>query len=154
MLTSLRHANLLRGGNDREGLADDSVLTGTTMSGDPMQDVLPEGGLIRKLWVGEAAKYRGHMLRLDPESRNSRFAGGVSDDFIRKYADLSQSLDAMIHGFFIGGMMRGAAELRPLGVRFPRQAGAAISVEKPGQSHGGGSALLRHTLLTACHRGL
>jgi hypothetical protein len=23
-----------------------------------MQDVLPEGGVIRKLWVGEAAKYR------------------------------------------------------------------------------------------------
>ena len=59
-----------------------------------MQDVLPEGGVIRKLWVGEAAKYRDHMLRLDPDSRNSRFAGGVSDDFIRKYAALSQSLAA------------------------------------------------------------
>jgi GNAT superfamily N-acetyltransferase len=119
-----------------------------------MQDVLPEGGVIRKLWVGEAAKYRDHMLRLDPDSRNSRFAGGVSDDFIRKYADLSQSLDAVIHGFFIGGMMRGAAELRPLGVRFPRQAEAAISIEKPWQSHGVGSALLRHTLLTARNRGI
>ena len=119
-----------------------------------MQDVLPEGGVIRKLWVGEAAKYRDHMLRLDPDSRNSRFAGGVSDDFIRKYADLSQSLDAVIHGFFIGGMLRGAAELRPLGAGFPRQAEAAISIEKPWQSHGVGSALLRHTLLTARNRGI
>ena len=41
-----------------------------------MQDVLPEGGVIRKLWVGEAAKFRDHMLRLDPASRNSRFGGG------------------------------------------------------------------------------
>jgi len=48
-----------------------------------MQDVLPEGGVIRKLWIGETAKYRDHMLRLDPASRRSRFGGGVSDDFIR-----------------------------------------------------------------------
>jgi GNAT superfamily N-acetyltransferase len=119
-----------------------------------MQDVLPEGGVIRKLWVGEAAKYRDHVLRLDPQSRYSRFGGGVSDDFIRNYVDLSIALDTVVHGFFIGGMMRGAAELRPLGQRFPRQAEAAISVEKPWQSHGVGSALLRHTLLIARNRGI
>jgi hypothetical protein len=33
-------------------------------------------------------------------------------------------------------------------VSFPRQAEAAIGVEKPWQSHGVGSALLRRTLLT------
>jgi hypothetical protein len=54
-----------------------------------MQDVLPEGGVIRKLWIGETAKYRDHMLRLDPASRRSRFGGGVSDDFIRGYVNLS-----------------------------------------------------------------
>jgi len=118
-----------------------------------MQDVLPEDGVIRKLWIGEVAKYREHMLRLDPQSRNNRFGGGVSDDFVRDYVDLSISLDAVVHGFFIGGMMRGAAELRPFGLRFPGQAEAAISVEKPWQSHGVGSALLRHTLLTARNRG-
>jgi hypothetical protein len=78
-----------------------------------MQDVLPEGGVIRKLWIGETAKYRDHMLRLDPASRRSRFGGGVSDDFIRGYVNLSVSLDAVVHGFFVGGVMRGAAELRP-----------------------------------------
>jgi GNAT superfamily N-acetyltransferase len=119
-----------------------------------MQDVLPEGGVIRKLWIGEAEKYRDHMLRLDPTSRHSRFGGGVSDEFIRNYADLTHALDAIVHGFFLDGQMRGAAELRPLGLRFPRQAEAAISVEKPWQSHGVGSALLRHTLLTARNRGI
>ena len=118
-----------------------------------MQDVLPEGGAIRKLWVGEGAKYRDHMLRLDPASRQSRFGGGVSDDFIRSYVDLSISLDAVVHGFFIGGLMRAAAELRPLGLRFPGQAEAAMSVEKSWQSHGVGSALLRRTLLAARNRG-
>jgi GNAT superfamily N-acetyltransferase len=93
------------------------------------------------------------MLRLDATSRHSRFAGGVSDEFVRNYVDLSISLDAVVHGFFVGGMMRGAAELRPLGVRLPGQAEAAISVEKPWQSHGVGSALLRRTLLAARNRG-
>ncbi len=119
-----------------------------------MQDVLPEGGTIRKLWIGETAKYREHILRLDPQSRRNRFAGGVSDDFIRRYVDLCTSLDAVVYGFFVDGVMRGAAELRPLGMRFPRQAEAAISVEKPWQSHGVGSALLRQTLLAARNRGI
>ncbi len=118
-----------------------------------MQDVLPEGGVIRKLWVGEADKYRDHVLRLDPESRHNRFGGGVSDDFVSSYAELSMSLDAVVYGFFVAGAMRGAAELRSLGVRCPRQAEAGISVEKPWQSHGVGSALLRHTLLAARNRG-
>ena len=118
-----------------------------------MQEVLPEGGVIRKLWVGETAKYREHVLRLDPESRRNRFAGGVSDDFVRNYADLATGLDTVVHGFFVGGMMRGGAELRALGPRFPQQAEAAISVEKPWQSHGVGSALLRRTLLAARNRG-
>jgi GNAT superfamily N-acetyltransferase len=118
-----------------------------------MQEVLPEGAVIRKLWIGETAKYREHVLRLDPESRNSRFGGGVSDEFVCKYVDLSTSLDAVIHGFFVDGAMRGAAELRPLGLKFPRQAEAAISVEKPWQSHGVGSALLQRTLLAARNRG-
>ena len=118
-----------------------------------MQDVLPEGGVIRKLWVGEAAKYREHLLRLDPDSRRSRFGGAVADDFVRRYVELSIALEAVVHGFFIDGEMHGAAVLRPLGLPFPRQAEAAISVEKDWQSHGVGSALLRHTLLTARNRG-
>jgi GNAT superfamily N-acetyltransferase len=118
-----------------------------------MQEVLPEGGVIRKMWIGETERYREHVLRLDPESRRNRFAGGVSDEFIRNYVDLTTGLDAVVHGFFIGGKMRGAAELRPLGLQYPRQAEAAISVERPWQSHGVGSALLRRTLLTARNRG-
>jgi GNAT superfamily N-acetyltransferase len=118
-----------------------------------MQDVLPEGGMVRKLWVGEVAKYRDHILRLDPESRRSRFGGAVSDHFVLNYVDLSFSLDAVVHAFFIDGVIRGAAELRPLGHGLPRQAEAAISVEKPWQSHGVGSVLLRRTLLAARNRG-
>jgi GNAT superfamily N-acetyltransferase len=118
-----------------------------------MKEVLPEGGIVRKVWVGEAPKYRDHLLRLDPQSRHSRFSGGVSDDFIRNYVDLATGLDMVVHGFFIVGTLRGAAELRALGTGFPREAEAAISVEKAWQSHGVGSALLRRTLLAARNRG-
>src|SRR5437899_10631300 len=80
-----------------------------------MQDALPHGGLIRKLWIGEAEIYRDHLLRLDADSRRSRFAGAVSDEFVQDYADLSFGIDAVIHGFFVDGILRGAAELRPIG---------------------------------------
>src|SRR6187399_1458819 len=80
-----------------------------------MQNLLIDGGTIRKLWVGEAHKYRDHLLRLDSESRNNRFGGGVSDDFIADYVHLTLSLDSVVHGFFVDGHLRGAAELRMLG---------------------------------------
>ncbi len=118
-----------------------------------MQDVLPEGGMIRKLWVSEIDKYRDHLLRLDSASRRNRFGGGVSDESIHNYVDSPIALDTVMYSFFVDGVMRGAAELRPLGVRFPRQGEAAFSVEKPWQSYGVGSALLRRTLLTARNRG-
>jgi GNAT superfamily N-acetyltransferase len=118
-----------------------------------MQEVLPEGAVIRKLWIGESDQYREHLLRLDPDSRRSRFGGGVSDEFIRNYVDLSVVRDGVVHGCFIDGVIRAGAELRPLGPILPRQAEAALSVEKRWQSHGVGSALLRRTLLTARNRG-
>jgi len=61
---------------------------------------------------------------------------------------------SLVHGFFVDGVLRGAAELRPLGPAFAREAEAAISIETAWQSHGVGSALLRHTLLTARNRGI
>ncbi|HWL30509.1 MAG TPA: GNAT family N-acetyltransferase [Xanthobacteraceae bacterium] len=119
-----------------------------------MQDSLAEGSVIRKLWLGEAARYRDHLLRLDAESRHGRFGGGVSDDFIRDYVDRTFGLSAAIHGFFADGVLRGAAELRPLGPGFGHDAEVAISIEAPWQSHGIGSALLDRTLLVARNRGI
>lgn len=119
-----------------------------------LQDPLPDSGLIRKMWIGEAARYRNHLLRLDPDSRHRRFGGGVSDAYIRNYVTPSMWLDAVVHGFFVNGTLRGAAELRPIGGRLSKQAEAAFSVEKDWQSHGVGSALLERTLLTARNRGV
>jgi GNAT superfamily N-acetyltransferase len=119
-----------------------------------MHDPLPRGGLIRKLWIGEADLYRDHLLRLDPVSRRNRFAGAVSEDFVRDYADLSFGIDSLIHGFFVDGTLRGAAELRPIGAPMTREAEAAFSIEKPWQSHGVGSLLLERTLAQISAHGM
>ena len=119
-----------------------------------MQDPLASSGVVRKLWLGEADRYRDHLLRLDAESRHSRFGGGVSDEFIRSYVSTTFGLSAVVHGFFVDGVLRGAAELRPLGPTFVREAEAALSIERDWQSHGVGSMLLDRTLLTARNRGI
>jgi GNAT superfamily N-acetyltransferase len=119
-----------------------------------MRDPLPHGTVIRKLWIGEADIYRDHLLRLDADSRRNRFAGTVSDEFVRDYAELSFGIDALIHGFFVDGTLRGTAELRPIGAPLMREAEAAFSIEKPWQSHGVGSLLLERTLLAARNRGI
>jgi GNAT superfamily N-acetyltransferase len=119
-----------------------------------MQEPLADGGLIRKLWIGEADLYRDHLLRLDGASRHSRFAGGVSSDFIGNYVQSTFALCAAVHGFFVDGTLRGAAELRSLGPGLRREAEAAFSIEAPWQSHGVGSALLGRTLLAARNRGI
>jgi GNAT superfamily N-acetyltransferase len=111
-------------------------------------------GVIRKMWIDRAGPYRDHLLRLDPESRRSRFGGAVSDEFILNYVELSLGLDAVVHGFFVDGALRGVAELRPLGDGFAEDAEAAFSIEEPWQSHGVGTALLERTLLAARNRGI
>jgi len=119
-----------------------------------MNESLPEGGIIRKMWSVEAGRYREHLLRLDPASRRNRFGGDVSDEFMADYAALATSIDTVIHGFFVNGTMRGAAELRSIGAPIAREAEAAFSIEEPWQSHGVGSALLARTLLAARNRSI
>lgn len=119
-----------------------------------MHDPLPDGGVIRKLWMGETDAYRDHLLRLDTESRHRRFSGGVSDEIIARHAATAGDAGVVVHGFFIDGTLHGAAELRPLGSLFAHEAEAAFSIEHPWQSHGVGTVLLERTLLSARNRGI
>ena len=118
-----------------------------------MIELLPPGGTVRKLWIGEADAYRDHLLRLDPESRRRRFSGAVGDDFIAQHARSISAFGVVVYGFFLDGTRRGAAELRPAGP-FAREAEAAFSIEQPWQSLGVGSVLLERILLTARNRGI
>ena len=119
-----------------------------------MDELLADGGVIRKVWIGEAEKYRDHLLRLDAESRRNRFGGMIADDLIRAYAETAMQVGTVMHGFLVDGILRGVAELKPFGTAFPGEAEVAFSIEKPWQSHGVGSALLERTLLAARNRGL
>jgi GNAT superfamily N-acetyltransferase len=113
-----------------------------------------ESGAIRKLWIGESKLFRGHLLRLDPESRRSRFGSPVNEYFIDNYAARALGPDSVVHGFFVEGSLRAAAELRPFGNRFPCEAEAAFSVERDWQNCGIGTALLDRTILAARNRGI
>jgi GNAT superfamily N-acetyltransferase len=115
-----------------------------------MHEPAISGGAVRKLWVGESELYRQHLLRLDAESRRNRFGGAVSDKFIERYAEPSALGDAVIYGFFVDGIVRGAAELRLLARAGEGE--AALSVERAWQSHGVGRALLQRVLLAAGNR--
>jgi len=111
-------------------------------------------GIIRKLWTGEAALFRDHLLRLDPESRRSRFGSAVSAEFIERYASRVFRTGAIVHGCFVDGEVRAAAELYPMGDVLPGEAEAAFSVEREYQNHGLGSVLLERVILSARNRGI
>jgi GNAT superfamily N-acetyltransferase len=119
-----------------------------------MNELLPDGGTIRKLWPGETDAYRDHLLRLDHESRHRRFSGAVADEVIARHAATAKGLGVVVHGFFVDGVVRGAAELRQSGSLFSHEAEAAFSIEQPWQSHGVGTELLERTLLSARNRGI
>ena len=113
-----------------------------------MHQVFIEGGVIQKPWGVETHAYRDHLLRLDAESRRNRFCGTIADDIIRTHAATARGSDVVLHGFFLDGVLRGAADLRI----FEREAEAAFSIEKPWQSLGIGSALLARSLLATRNR--
>ena len=110
-------------------------------------------GTLRKLNAAERDALAAHLLRLDPRSRNNRFGGGVSDAFILDYARRAPARGAVVHGWFVDGTLRAAAELHPFDPR-GRRAEAAFSVERAFQDSGIGSVLMRRTLLTARNRGI
>jgi RimJ/RimL family protein N-acetyltransferase len=116
-----------------------------------MSERLIEIGTIRQLSVRGAPLYCAHLLRLDAESRRNRFNGTVSDGYIRGYAAPSNLADAVMHGFFLNGVLRGVAELRPLPAH---EAEVALSIEKGWQGHGVGAALLERTCVAARNRGI
>jgi GNAT superfamily N-acetyltransferase len=122
--------------------------------GASMDDHSEFEGKIRKLWIGEADRFREHLLRLDPASRANRFGTPVTNYFIEKYAANALGPDSIVHGFFVDGTLRGCAELRVSANHFPHEAEAAFSIERPWQNVGVGSALMGRTILAARNRSM
>jgi len=115
---------------------------------------LSGGGTVRKLWPTEIEKFRDHLLRLDKDSRRMRFGMAVDDAFIAAYAQRADFMKSVIYGYFDGGQMHAAAELRSIGEGWGQEAEAAFSVEPVYQDGGVGTELLGRIILAARNRGI
>ncbi|WP_219322979.1 GNAT family N-acetyltransferase [Methylovirgula sp. HY1] len=116
-----------------------------------------EAAHIRRLWPSDVAGYREHLLRLDRAARYARFGAVISDAVLADHANACFGAETLVFGYFVEGVIRGAAELHILdpGARlYLREGEAAFSVEKPWRHSGLGSALIGRLVLAAGNRGL
>lgn len=109
---------------------------------------------IRRLWPLDFAAFKRHLLRLDQETRISRFGTAVNNGFLEHYADEANRLGNVIYGAFADGEIHASAELRPISQQDHLSAEAAFTVEHDVQDAGLGSALMDRILTAAQNRGI
>ena len=117
---------------------------------------------IRRLWPPDMEAFRDHLLRLDPVSRHQRFGGGMSDEFLSRYAERCFGEGDLLYGAFIDGCLRGAAELRSDRAIWAEQAPfgrhihaeAAFSVESEYRRRGIGEKLFKRVIRAATNHGV
>ena len=117
---------------------------------------------VRRLWPSDREAFRDHLLRLDARSRHERFCGGITDDFLVRYAEHCFGQGDLLYGAFVDGRLAGAAELRssaaiwsesaPFGRHI--HAEAAFSVEQGNRRRGIGEKLFRRILRAASNHGV
>tara|TARA_R110002049_G_scaffold198564_2_gene368624 strand:+ start:530 stop:1150 length:621 start_codon:yes stop_codon:yes gene_type:complete len=120
-----------------------------------MSDIKPHLKVgIHRLYSSDKNKIRAHFMRLDAESRRSRFCGTVSDGEVVRYVDEIFGHDSIICGALIDGKLRGIAELRGVYYARPAATEIAFSVEKDWQNRGIGDALFDRVFAIAQNRGV
>lgn len=122
-----------------------------------MERSMPPNVRLRRLWPSDVADYREHLLRLGKMARYSRFYTIVSDDVIARHVDKCFGPDCLVYGYFVDGILRGAAELHilePGATKFTGKAEAAFSVERNWRHSGVGSILMERVMSAARNRGL
>ena len=113
---------------------------------------MAQSGTIRRLWSAEREQIRAHLLRLDEEDRRLTLRRLCSSARIAAYCAELGMTRGLVLGYVVAGRMRGIGELKPLPGRWPRAAEIAISIERPFQGRGIGSALLRRLVIVARNR--
>jgi GNAT superfamily N-acetyltransferase len=117
---------------------------------------------IRRLWPADKEAFRDHLLKLDPRSRHLRFGGGMSDQFLVRYAENCFGKGDLLYGAFVDGKLIGAAELRSNQAIWSEQAPfgrniraeAAFSVDQAYRRRGVGEKLFRRILRAAANHGV
>ncbi len=110
-------------------------------------------GYFRELTAGEFDQYGEHLLRLDPQSRFTRFGGPASDEVVKAHVERLRGADLQLVGYFVDGVLRGVGELHGL-PGIADSAEAAFSVERAWQGKGVGSALMDRIVRLAQQRGI
>jgi GNAT superfamily N-acetyltransferase len=109
--------------------------------------------LFRRLFVLDEDAFRAHLKRLSPEDRRFRFAGPASNEFLDGYVDQLDWSETILIGCEVDGVLRGAAELKPISRAWPPSAEVAFTIEGPFQCHGIGTRLFRRIATLATNRG-
>jgi GNAT superfamily N-acetyltransferase len=117
---------------------------------------------VRRLWPADKEAFRHHLVSLDPRSRHLRFGGGMSDDFLTRYAENCFGKGDLLYGAFIEGALVGAGELRSNQAIWSEQAPfgrhihaeAAFSVDDGYRRRGIGEKLFRRILRAAANHGV
>jgi GNAT superfamily N-acetyltransferase len=117
---------------------------------------------LRRLWPSDKEAFRDHLLSLDPRSRHLRFGGGMSDDFLARYAENCFGKGDLVYGAFLDGRLVGAAELRSNQAIWSEQAPfgrhihaeAAFSVDDRYRRRGIGEKLFKRLLRAATNHGV
>ena len=127
-----------------------------------MDEVKSSLAELRRLWPSDKEAFRHHLLSLDPRSRHLRFGGGMSDDFLVRYAENCFGKGDLVYGAFIDGKLVGAAELRSNQAIWSEQAPfgrhihaeAAFSVDNGYRRRGIGEKLFKRILRAATNHGV
>ncbi|CAO4138864.1 N-acetyltransferase domain-containing protein [Methylorubrum thiocyanatum] len=123
-------------------------------------DMARGGPSLRRLWPSDGPALRAFFLRLDPETRASRFMAAVSDRTVASYAARAMTAPGMVVGVFVDGTLRAVGELRPFSqsqagdLQDGRRAEVALTVEQGFRRSGLGSRLLRRLAEAARNRGI
>lgn len=107
-------------------------------------------GSFRSLYAWEHAAFAAHLLRLNEDDLRARFLGCVADDFVRSHAKKTlASGKAKVIGWFLGGELRGTAEMH---WSDDHAAEAAFTVEQLYRAQHVGTELTRRLLRAAANR--
>lgn len=111
---------------------------------------------LRRLWPSDGPAVQAFFLRLDPETRASRFMAAMNDRTVAAYAEQAMTAPGLVVGVFVDGTLRALGELRPygLGRKDARTGEVALTVERGFRRSGLGSRLLRRLAEAARNHGI